>query len=75
MARIPCGLLAALVLAAPAFSGSAAAQDVQLRYNRWLPATHDIDNKVFKPWFEEIAKATGGRVKIEFTTSSLEDPQ
>jgi TRAP-type C4-dicarboxylate transport system substrate-binding protein len=71
MARISRGLLAALVLAAPALSGAAAAQEVQLRYNRWLPATHDIDNKVFKPWFEEIAKATGGRVKIEFTTSSL----
>lgn len=42
-----------------------------LRYNRWLPPTHDIDNKVFKPWFEEVARVTDGRVKIEFTTSSL----
>ncbi|MGE5147762.1 MAG: TRAP transporter substrate-binding protein [Candidatus Eiseniibacteriota bacterium] len=50
---------------------SAGAQDVTLRYNRWLPATHDIDNKVFKPWFDEIARVTGGRVKVEFTTSSL----
>jgi TRAP-type C4-dicarboxylate transport system substrate-binding protein len=50
---------------------SAGAEDVTLRYNRWLPATHDIDNKVFKPWFDEIARVTGGRVKVEFTTSSL----
>ena len=72
MARISRGILAALMVAggAAGYSG-AAAQEVQLRYNRWLPATHDIDNKVFKPWFEEIAKATSGRVKIEFTTSSL----
>ncbi|MFO0989342.1 MAG: TRAP transporter substrate-binding protein [Alphaproteobacteria bacterium] len=72
MARIPCRLLAAFAFAGVAgLSGGATAQEVQLRYNRWLPATHDIDNKVFRPWFEEIAKATGGRVKIEFTTSSL----
>lgn len=72
MARIPCRLLAAFAFAGIAgLSGGATAQEVQLRYNRWLPATHDIDNKVFRPWFEEIAKATGGRVKIEFTTSSL----
>jgi TRAP-type C4-dicarboxylate transport system substrate-binding protein len=71
MARLRRGALAALALAISALSGTAGAQETQLRYNRWLPATHDIDNKVFKPWFEEIAKATGGRVKIEFTTSSL----
>jgi TRAP-type C4-dicarboxylate transport system substrate-binding protein len=65
------GVFAALALLVPALSGAAGAQEIQLRYNRWLPATHDIDNKVFRPWFEEIAKATGGRVKIEFTTSSL----
>jgi TRAP-type C4-dicarboxylate transport system substrate-binding protein len=71
MARLRRDVLAALVLGGVSVSGSAAAQEVQLRYNRWLPATHDIDNKVFKPWFEEVATATGGRVKIEFTTSSL----
>lgn len=47
------------------------AQAETLRYNRWLPPTHDIDNKVFKPWFAEVARVTNGRVKIEFTTSSL----
>lgn len=62
-------IMAACLVAVPL--AAAAGQDVALRYNRWLPATHDIDNKVFKPWFEEIAKVTGGRVKIEFTTSSL----
>jgi TRAP-type C4-dicarboxylate transport system substrate-binding protein len=61
--------LAASFAAAPLLS--AGAQELQLRYNRWLPATHDIDNKVFKPWFDEVARVTGGRVKIEFTASSL----
>jgi len=50
---------------------SAGAEEITLRYNRWLPATHDIDNKVFKPWFDEVAQVTKGRVKVEFTTSSL----
>src|SRR5688572_4634671 len=54
------GVVAALALAVPALASAVGAQEVQLRYNRWLPATHDIDNKVFKPWFEEIAKETGG---------------
>lgn len=70
MARIHTTLAAAICIATVP-SMSAGAQEIQLRYNRWQPATHDIDNKVFKPWFEEIAKVTGGRVKIEFTTSSL----
>src|SRR5687768_3015972 len=64
-------VFAAGILAVPALCDVAGAQEVQLRYNRWLPATHDIDTKVFRPWFEEVAKATAGRVKIEFTTSSL----
>ena len=71
MARIRSTVIAALCLAGPALAGPAHAQELQLRYNRWLPATHDIDNKVFKPWFDEVAKVTQGRVKIDFTTSSL----
>ncbi len=70
MVRIRSTFFAALCVATAPLAG-AGAQETQLRYNRWLPATHDIDNKVFRPWFEEIAKVTGGRVKIEFTTSSL----
>ncbi len=60
--------IAGVVLAGAVLSQ---AQAETLRYNRWLPPTHDIDNKVFKPWFAEVARVTGGRVKIEFTTSSL----
>lgn len=72
MARIRFTVIAALCLAGPAFVGIGAnGQELQLRYNRWLPATHDIDNKVYKPWFDEVARVTQGRVKIEFTTSSL----
>lgn len=64
-----CWALALCLAVLPAVSSHA--QEVTLRYNRWLPATHDIDNKVFKPWFDEIARVTQGRVKVEFTTSSL----
>lgn len=71
MARIRSTVIAVLCLAGPAIAGAANAQELQLRYNRWLPATHDIDNKVYKPWFDEVARVTQGRVKIEFTTSSL----
>jgi TRAP-type transport system periplasmic protein len=70
MARFRSTLFAAVCLVALPLA-PAGAQEIQLRYNRWLPATHDIDNKVFKPWFDEVARVTAGRVKIEFTTSSL----
>ncbi|MGE0736117.1 MAG: TRAP transporter substrate-binding protein [Alphaproteobacteria bacterium] len=69
--RIAFALLAAGFVAPLVSAQFAAAQDQALRYNRWLPPTHHIDNNVFKPWFEQVAKATSGRVKIEFTTSSL----
>jgi len=59
------------LLAAGAIGSQAQAEQTVLRYNRWLPPTHDIDNKVFKPWFDEVARVTQGRVKIVFTTSSL----
>lgn len=51
--------------------GPAQSQQLELRYNRWLPPKHPIDDEIFKNWFDEIAKVTNGRVKISFTTSSL----
>ncbi len=61
---------AALALGASA----AAAQTTTLRYNNWIPATHFIIADGFVKYFEDIAKATEGRVKIELTAQSLGAP-
>jgi TRAP-type C4-dicarboxylate transport system substrate-binding protein len=63
------GALAGLLLGAPA----AHAQTV-LKFNSWLPPTHPIMAMTVMPWAEEVAKATEGRVKVEFTASSLGPP-
>ena len=62
--------LAAAALAAAAFEPAAAAETT-LRYNRWLPANHHLEQNVFIPWMRKVEEVTQGRVKIEPTTSSL----
>jgi TRAP-type C4-dicarboxylate transport system substrate-binding protein len=62
---------AAALLAASTYSS---AQTV-LRYNWWIPPNHLTRTKIMNPWAAQIEKATSGRVKIEFTTTSLGAPQ
>lgn len=52
-------------------AGAANAADLVLKYNRWLPPTHPQDVEGLLPFFEEVARVTEGRVRIEPTTSSL----
>jgi len=56
-----------------ATSAVAAAQTV-LRYNWWIPPNHLTRTKIMNPWAAEVEKATAGRVKIDFTTTSLGAP-
>jgi TRAP-type C4-dicarboxylate transport system substrate-binding protein len=53
---------------------SAQAEDLVLRYNRWIPPAHHIQVRMLEPWAKQVAEATKGRVKIEFTASSLGAP-
>jgi TRAP-type C4-dicarboxylate transport system substrate-binding protein len=52
----------------------AQAEDLVLRYNRWIPPAHHIQVRMMEPWAKQVAEATKGRVKIEFTPSSLGAP-
>ena len=65
---------ASTILGALAVSGAPASAETVLRYNQWVPASHHSQSHIMKPWFEAIAKATEGRVKIAPTASSLGAP-
>ena len=61
-------------VAALAGAGTATAQEVTLRFNRWVPPTHHFHARIMAPWAERVEKASQGRIKIEFTTASLGAP-
>jgi TRAP-type C4-dicarboxylate transport system substrate-binding protein len=60
--------------AALALGASAAAAQTTLRFNNWIPATHFIIADGYVKYFEDIAKATEGRIKVELTAQSLGAP-
>ena len=62
------GAALAAVMAMPA------AGETTLRYNNWIPPTHFIIKNGFVKYFEDVAAATGGRIKIELTAQSLGAP-
>jgi len=64
---------AALALALSVAAGAAQAQTV-FRINGWLPPTHPIMTRTLKPWADEVAAATQGRVRFEVTASTLGPP-
>ncbi|WP_196053655.1 TRAP transporter substrate-binding protein [Paracoccus lichenicola] len=57
------GILLAVMASAP-LAGPARAEAVTLRYSQWLPASYPLHAEIIAPWFEEIARVTGGRVTI-----------
>src|SRR5690554_5245863 len=65
------GAAAGLVLAA---ASSVGAQTITLRYNQWLPPTHFFYKDGLLVYFDMVAKATEGRIKIEPTAQSLGAP-
>lgn len=65
------GLVAkALLLAAL----QAWAQASPLRFNWWIPPNHLTRTKIMDVWVKQVEAATQGRVKIEFTATSLGAP-
>lgn len=53
---------------------SASAQNVVLRYSQWIPAAHPTQRDGLHKFFEDVAKATEGRVRIEPTAQALGAP-
>lgn len=61
-------------LAAILLVPAAAQAETVLTFNKWLPDNNVFHADVAKPWAEAVEEATEGRVKIEFTGSSLAPP-
>lgn len=57
----------ALAVLAAGLAPLSARADTTLRYSNWLPANYFFNKHVLMPYFEDIAKATEGRVKVEAT--------
>jgi TRAP-type C4-dicarboxylate transport system substrate-binding protein len=64
---------AALAALATGWPLSAAAQTTIL-FNSFIPPQHPVNTRIFKPWAEEIAKVTEGRVKVDIAPASLAAP-
>ncbi len=62
------GLIAGTALA---LASQAAVAQTTLLLNVFMPRTHHFFTDVFEPWAKQVASATEGRVKIEFSGSSL----
>lgn len=68
-------LLGGLGISAVLALGTAPARaDTTLVINAFLPAQHTMNVKVLKPWADEVAKATGGRVKVQIPPASVAAP-
>lgn len=55
-------------------TGLAARAETTLLFNSFLPPQHPINTRVLKPWAEDVAKATEGRVRISVAPASLAAP-
>ncbi|MGE0233407.1 MAG: TRAP transporter substrate-binding protein [Flavobacteriaceae bacterium] len=64
---------AAIAVSAVSLSPKTASAEVVLNYAPWLPANYVL-NDVWKPWAEEVAKVTEGRVKVEFLPKAVGSP-
>jgi TRAP-type C4-dicarboxylate transport system substrate-binding protein len=67
-------LAASFLLAAVGMLPPSANAQSTLRFNRWLPPNHNVQGGVMVDWAKQVAAATGGRVKVEFTAASLGPP-
>ncbi len=62
-------LASVLVVAATSVSAQ-----TRLLLSTFFPPAHPIYSQVMQPWAQEVEKATGGAVKIDFSPNSLVPP-
>ncbi len=63
------GLTLGLSVAPPANA------ETNLRFNRWLPASHFLQKVVLDGWMADVAKVTQGRIKPQVTAAGVGGPK
>lgn len=63
--------LAPIAVLLGAATAAAAQEPIVIRFSQLVPTTHPYHTNILVPWSAAVAKATGGRVKIEITTAPL----
>jgi TRAP-type C4-dicarboxylate transport system substrate-binding protein len=64
----------ALAAALPGHVFAQTAAQTTILFNSFIQPQHPINIRILKPWAEDISKATAGRVKFDFPTTSLSAP-
>jgi TRAP-type C4-dicarboxylate transport system substrate-binding protein len=67
-------MIAGALIGATLTASAAAQAETELLFNRFVPPKHPFDLGMFIPWAKDVAKATDGRVKVEFATAALAPP-
>jgi TRAP-type C4-dicarboxylate transport system substrate-binding protein len=71
-------MLAAVIVSGTMYSGVLATQpakaEINILFNRFVPAKHPFNVGMFIPWAKDVMRATNGRVKVNFTSASLAPP-
>lgn len=67
-------LFATAFITTGAMSLPAQADTVNLAFSSWVPTSHMLVRDGFLPWFDEVDKATQGRVKMKLTPKMVSNP-
>lgn len=67
-------ITAAAAAALPLATRAQTTRQTTLLFNSFIQPQHPVNTRIFKPWTDEIAKATQGRVRIDMPPSSLAAP-
>ncbi len=68
------GFLAVAATTASDGALSVAQAETTLKFNKFIPSRHPYQVHIMDVWAKDVARVTGGNVKIEFTGSSLAPP-
>ena len=74
MSKTARAAIAATLAAATLLVAMPASAETKILFNRFVPPKHPFNVGMFVPWSKDVAKATEGRVKVEFTAGSLAPP-
>ena len=66
--------IAAAIAGATLLAALPAGAETKILFNRFVPPKHPFNVGMFIPWSKDVAKATEGRVEVEFSAGSLAPP-